>query len=342
MTTVPATQHGSLAPGQTTEMTPGGNSLTSVGETNQAALAAQAEAEVRACYIMADRRPRSWATVRIKLLDECRRPTFARSARYRKPVGGTSIEGPSIRFAEACLRLAGNAACVANPVFEDRTKRVLAVSVIDYETNARWGTTVTINKVVERKNPSGRVIVTQRTNTSGGTVFVVEATDDELLNLQNALISKAARNHILRLVPGDIIEEAQAVCVEVMQSDDQKDPKAARKRAFDGWAGLGVMPNDLERYYGVGPDGLTNQMLVDSLPLYNAIKDGETTWIAAMEAKHGEKAAPDATRTGHAQAKSVTEKVKARTGAKKPDHDPTTGEVKDLEVAASDNPDEGA
>src|SRR5205809_3863734 len=99
----------------------GGMSMVTTGERQQTALAARATAEVNARYIMALQRPRSWDDVRVRLLAECRRPGFARVARYLKPIG-KGVAGPSIRFAEACLRYCGNASASATVTFEDRTK----------------------------------------------------------------------------------------------------------------------------------------------------------------------------------------------------------------------------
>lgn len=304
--------------------TAAGRSYALSAETNQAALAAQATAQVQARYIMADRRPRSWDNVRVKILAECQRPGFARVARYLKPIG-KGVAGPSIRFAEACLRYAGNMSVDTLPVYEDRHKRVLALSAIDYETNAAYSATVTIPKTVERRQSKDRVVVSQRTNSYGDVVYIVEATEDELLNQQNALISKAARTLILRLVPGDIVEEAQALCVEVSKHEDAKDPRAAQKRMTDAFAALGVMPSEIEKYLGHPFAAITADEGADLKAIHEAIRDGETTWTAVMESKFGEskseKSAPAA------QAKGVVEKLRNRNAAKAAGANPDTGEL---------------
>src|SRR5258708_6569465 len=76
-------------------------------ETASTVLAAQAKAQIEARYVMAERHPRDLDVVRQRMLKECRRPVFAGVARYRKPIG-KGVEGPSIRFAEAAIRLMGN------------------------------------------------------------------------------------------------------------------------------------------------------------------------------------------------------------------------------------------
>lgn len=321
------TQPQAIAPANGTTMTEtaAGRSLSISSETNQAGLAAQATAQVQARYIMADRRPRSWDNVRVKILAECKRPGFARVARYLKPIG-KGVSGPSIRFAEACMRYAGNMSCDTIPVGEDRQKRVLLLVATDFETNASYSGTVTIPKTVERKQAKDRVVIGERTNSYGDKVYIVEATEDELLNQQNALISKAARTLILRLIPGDIVDEAMTECIEVSRHDDAKDPRAAQKRLQDAFAAWGVMPSDIEKWLGHPFAAITADEGADLKAIYETIKDGETTWLAVMEAKFGEKAGNEKA-APVAQTKSVADKVKNRTAAAKAGANPETGEL---------------
>jgi hypothetical protein len=61
----------------------GATQLERRAETSAVAVAAQAEAMIKARWVMALQRPRDWDTVRLKLLAEARRPrstTIARSA----------------------------------------------------------------------------------------------------------------------------------------------------------------------------------------------------------------------------------------------------------------------
>jgi hypothetical protein len=73
-------------------------------ETQGSALAARAQAEVQARYIVALQRPRNVEDFRIRLLEHCKRAGFAAIASYEKPVGGEKIRGPSIRFVETALQ----------------------------------------------------------------------------------------------------------------------------------------------------------------------------------------------------------------------------------------------
>lgn len=272
-------------------------------ETAASAAAAQSKALVEARYTVAMHRPRDMDLVREKLLKECRRPSFAESAQYRKPVGSKKnessgewekqfIEGPSIRFAEAAIRCMGNIVVQEVTTYDDDEKRIIEVSVTDLEANVPFTTSITVQKTVERrKKKDGDEVIRERTNSYGDKVYVLRATEDELLNKKNALLSKAIRTNGLRLLPGDLIDECMAVALKTAQAADAQDPDAARKRLLDAFAALNVSAEDLKRYAG-DLSKLSPKDVAELRALHAAIKDGETTWKAAMEAKHPEPTGP--------------------------------------------------
>lgn len=280
MTTEKAAHNGTASEGF------GTRALTTTAETHTGALVAAAQAAVNARFVMALQRPRDWMNVRTRLLAECARPGFAEVARYLKPIG-KGVEGASIRFAEACLRYAGNMDAPVTTTFEDRYKRILHVAVIDYESNSGYSVDITIEKTVERKSSSDRVVVATRTNSQGKDVFIVESTEDELLNKQNALVSKAVRTLILRLIPGDIVDEGQAACLATLDGRAKQDPTAEKKRICDAFASVGVYPNDLAVLLGHSLDAVQPAELTMLRGVYATLRDGETTWAAVLENKRG-------------------------------------------------------
>jgi hypothetical protein len=247
-------------------------------ETASAAVAAQAEAMVKARYAIAVARPRDWDAVRQRLLAACRRPRFAEAAIYSKPIGKDRVTGPSVRFAEECARSMGNIEASSQVIYDDASKRITRVAAIDLETNTPWVKDVVVEKIVERRDPRGRDVLGKRTNTSGEVVYIVRATEDDLLNKQAALESKAQRGNILRIVPADIVEEALDVCREVRKQEDARDPDAARKKLLDAFASIGVKPADLKTYLGTPLDGLQPAQLDELRAIYTTIRDGEARW----------------------------------------------------------------
>jgi hypothetical protein len=258
-----------------------------IAVTDPAAIAAAeaSKARIQSAYIMAFQKPRSYDQSRMKILEACRRPSFAEKVQYSKPAGGTSVAGPSIRFAELALREWGNVMYENQVVFDDENFRRVQVTIIDLETNATFGSSVQIPKTVERKNDKGREVVSERINVHGEKVYIVRATDDELLNRQAAQVSKTLRNEGLRLIPQEIIEEAISISQMTMQSQDQKDPDAARKKLADIFYSIGVQPKDIENYLRHPLSQCVPQELQELRSIYHSIKDGESKWIDYMKQK---------------------------------------------------------
>jgi hypothetical protein len=258
-------------------------------ETAAVAVAAQARATVEARYVLALKRPRDWMEVRNKLLQACKRPGFAATARYHKPIGD-GVEGPSIRFAEEALRAMTNVLPESVVVYDDREKRILRVQVTDLENNVTYSSDVTVHKSVERSKPAkGARILGTRTNSKGYPVYLVEATEDDILNKQNAIISKAIRTNGLRLLPGDILEEAMAQAIATCQAADTKDPTAASKAIADAFAGMSITPAMLRDYLGHGLDTCTPGELGKLRGLFAAIRDGQSSWAEAMDSVEQQK-----------------------------------------------------
>jgi len=250
-------------------------------DQDAAATTVAARAAIEARFLIAIKRPRDLDTVRVRLLRECERPAFAEAAIYRRPVGsGKFIEGLSIRFAEAAIRLMGNMLTSATLVFEDDSHAVVRVSVLDLETNATVESDVSVSKRVERRSLSrGQVAISERVNSVDETTYLVAATEDETTTRRNALVSKALRTLVLRIVPGDILDECEQTCRVVQAKRDATDPDAAKKRLFDGFAALGVTPEQIKAHLGHS-NNLSPGELVELRGVYAAIKSHETTWAA--------------------------------------------------------------
>lgn len=262
-------------------------SLPMIHETASSAGAAKAKALVEARYIMALRRPRIWDQVRQDILKECRRPSFAhnKSAYFIKPIGD-GVEGLGIRFAEVALRCMTNVTIETITVFEDGMKEIVNVTVTDLEANVPHSIDIPISKTVERRKPSDDgSYLSVRKNSWGKEVYTVIGTDEDLLNKRGALISKAIRSLTMRLIPGDIQDEAEAIIKAIRLDSAAQDPGAERKKIADAFAELSVKAKDLQEYLGHPLDNCSPQELVKLRGIYGAIRDGEATWAQVMENK---------------------------------------------------------
>ena len=283
--------------------------LATAGAT---ALSAQVQATVAARYMIAMQRPRDWDTVRQKMLAECRRPGFAEVAQYKKPIGGGKfVEGESIRFAEAAARNMGNIVTEVISVDDDTDKRTLRVVTTDIESNTSFSTDIVVRKAVERRFPKeGQTVISSRRNSNGDIVHLVEATEDEMLVKSGNAVSKATRNNILRLLPGDILDDCLAQCQQTLAGKVKEDPDAARKKLLDAFGFFGVLPQQIGEYLGHEPSALSTAELDDLRKQYTAVKTGESSWPQIMQAKAEALGKEAGAQTA---AKTAAEKVREKT-----------------------------
>lgn len=264
-------------------------------ESASSAVASQAKAMVESRYVMAMRNPRNWDQVRLDLMKECKRPSFAdnKSAYYVKPIGN-GVEGLGIRFVEVALRCMKNVLVETSMIFEDEMKEVHRVSVTDLEANITYPLDVRVSKTVERSKPdSDGSYISVRKNSYGKNVYTVVGTDDDILNKRGALISKAMRTIGLRIIPGDLCDEAEAIIKRVRLDKAAADPDAERKAIVDAFSELGVSATDLHAYLGHPLAQCSPAQLVQLRGIFGAIKDGEATWQTVMQNK-ADQGAPEA------------------------------------------------
>ena len=252
---------------------------------------------VESRYVMAMRNPRNWDQVRLDLIRECRRPSFAdnKSAYYVKPIGA-GVEGLGIRFVEVALRCMKNVLVETSMIFEDELKEVHRVSVTDLEANITYPLDVRVSKTVERSKPnSDGSYLSVRKNSKGYDVYTLTGTDDDILNKRGALISKAIRTIGLRIIPGDLCDEAEAIIKAVRLDSAAKDPDAERRKIVDAFAEIGVSATDLTGYLGHAIAQCSPAQIVNLRGIYGAIRDGEATWQSVMQNKADQGGANPAT-----------------------------------------------
>lgn len=269
----------------------GETSMVQAAETISSVLAAQAEAEVKARYIVAMQRPRNIERVRQSLKQECERPGFADIAFYRLPPRSKKrdakpIQGLSVRFAEAAFRAMGNLDMKAIVTYEDDETRILRATVIDIESNAAISTDIPVKKTIERRYlKEGETAISQRLNSDGKVVYLRRATDDEIIPKQNSAISKAFRNGILRLLPGDIQDECERRILQIRQGAVPNDPKEQVRRVIDSFGSIGVDADDLVKYLGHKVETCSPAELQGLRDLYSTIRAGETTFHEELSAR---------------------------------------------------------
>ncbi len=282
-------------------LTPQGGGGLMQSNNSAAIVAAETnKARIQAAYMVAMNRPRDEKHSRVKILEACGRPKFAEAAIYNKPVG-KGIKGPSIRFAEEAVRLWGNLYKDVQLIAEDERYIHLKVSVIDLESNVTHSQDISVPRTVERSSSKGRDVVGERINSYGSTVFIVKATEDEIHNLRQSLISKIFRNEGLRHIPADILEEAMDKCRETNAKRDAEDPTGALKKVIDAfYERLGREPADLDAILKHKLDIDLDSIKDVTTPMgkkaieflrgaFTALESGDAKWADYLPEKPGKK-----------------------------------------------------
>jgi hypothetical protein len=223
-------------------------------------------------------------------------------------------------MAEAAARAMTNIYCDVAAIYDDAQKRIVRVSATDLEANLTYPMDVTIAKTIERsKLLPGRKVVGTRKNSKGYDVFIIEATDEEILDKERAIASKAMRTCLLRLIPGDLLEEAMERCYATRRGEIAKDPAQARKKMVDAFGLLGITVANLADYLGHALDATTPDELDSLRSLYAALKDKETTWGEVMDAARQQRGAASAEAE---VANSLADRLAATAAATKPAESP--------------------
>jgi hypothetical protein len=229
----------------------------------------------------------------------------------------------------------GNLAIDTPAIYDDAEKRILRVTVSDMETNVTHSKDVTIMKRVERSRlGEGQVAIRTRVNSRGKTVYLVEATDDEILNQENALVSKALRTTGLRLVPGWLIDECMSAVRATRDRSDAVDPEAAKRKLLDAFRTVGVSAEQVKEWLGHPADTLAPAELAELRGIYTALKDGDATWREVMDARWQEQVGAMGDNASAATTGSRTDKLKEKLAAKA--SKPAEPASREEEVAALD------
>lgn len=281
--------------------------ISFASDVNQASMVAREEAKFKSACVLARQFPRDIDRVRVSILKECARPGFAEVGMYSLPRADKSIEGLSVHFANMLERQLGNLDVSVVVVSDEELRRTIEVTVIDLESNVREAQQATFARTVERRGkkrngkvePPDGVVVGERLNSYGEKVYVVRATDEEMLIKQNAISSRIRRNKLLNCCPRDVLDEALTLVKKTKLAAVKADPDAARTKLIDAFASVGVMPDALKSYvletYKVTLERVKDENLADLRGIYNSVSEGRLTWDELIATAAGEKAV---TKTG--------------------------------------------
>lgn len=308
----------------------GGMTIMADPSISQSAAMASAVARVQARYTVARRFPRNIERVRLDLIETCKRPVFANTARFSRPVGKEKLLvegreewvekyaiGLSVHFAREALRTMGNIGVEVVTLSEDYEEATMLVEALDYETGASSARPVTVKREVEKRGlRKGQKPKRVRHNSYGDEVFIVDSTDEEFDTKRWNLVAKASRQVILDLVPSDIKEEALARVLKTLEDGATADPKGQIKAVLAQFFSIGVPPESIVEALGHSVDLVQPKEIVVLRDWFNAVKNGETTWDEIVASEVEDRKMRDAKTK---KAEKAVAKAEAKVEEKKPE-----------------------
>lgn len=240
----------------------------------------RAAQEVQAAMIIAKKYPRDEHQALLRILRACKRQRLAEAAIYTYPRGGTKVEGPSIRLAEAMAQSWGNLDFGVIEVEQKNGESSCQAYCWDLETNTRQTKVFTVKHIRHTRN--------------GQTQLTDPRDIYEMVANQGA---RRVRACILGVIPGDIVDEAVEEVNKTLKSQGGDKPIGDRVRAmckkFDE---QGVTTEMLESRLKHKLEATTESELVDLGKIFNSIRDGQSKredWFEFEPPKGGKAKAVD-------------------------------------------------
>ncbi|MGN0869481.1 MAG: hypothetical protein ACI4O9_08180 [Akkermansia sp.] len=245
----------------------GGNALFAAHQQGATGLAAvtsnEAVTQVMASIYIAKTFPRNLVAVTQVMQSCCSRPSLAAKAVYSYPRGGTAVQGPSIRLAEALMGAWGNMEAGWKEVGRHTNNKGVLVSecvafAFDKETNVRAEIAFSVPHWRDKKG-GGEVVREER----------------DIYELCANMAARRRRACILAILPSWLVEEAMDLVNETLAADmpAQNITDTARKLEAS-FREFNVTREMIERKLGHSLEECTRGELVKLRHDYTAISDG--------------------------------------------------------------------
>lgn len=215
---------------------------------------ARAVAEVQAALMIARMNPRDPVKAMDRILNNCTRPTLANAATYAYSRGGTAINGPTIRLAEAIAQGWGNIQYGIREISQSGAVSTVAAYAWDVETNTRREV---VFQVPHRRDKS--------------TAIVTDARD-----IYEIVANKAARrlrSCILSVIPGDVVDAALEQCAVTQKANVDMTPEGIQK-LIEGFARFGVTKAQIEKRIQRRIDAIQPAQVISLRNIWKSLRDG--------------------------------------------------------------------
>jgi hypothetical protein len=238
-------------------------------------------AEVQAAMVVAKRFPRNHADAYARIMTACKRPALAEEAIYSFPRGGSKIEGPTIRLAEALAQNWGNMDFGIIELEQRDGESSMMSYAVDLETNTRQTKIFTVRHERKARGQIDRL------------------TDPrDIYEMTANLGARRLRKCILGIIPGDVVDAAVAECNRTMRQGSDEPIQDRARKMVAAFAELGVTRVQLEQRLGHKLESISEAELVGFKKIYVSLKDDASApsqWFKPMppDGSDGPELTPD-------------------------------------------------
>jgi hypothetical protein len=249
-----------------------------------AAVESRESQQVQVAMLAAKRFPRDEKACLDRILNACSRESLASQAVYQYAKGGTDIQGPSIRLAEAIATRWGNIEFGWRELERKKDESGAGVSVVetfawDLESNTRVPRVFSVRHWRDTK---------KRHDGSGGGYALTD--EREIYELCANQAARRMRACILAVIDGDIVEEALKQCDATLAASADTGPDA-QKAIITAFAVFGVSKAQIEARIQRRMDAITAAQVVTLRKIRASLKDGMSSagdWFEPEKAPVGE------------------------------------------------------
>lgn len=231
-----------------------------MGDINQGTVMVESQraiAEAQGKLVIAKKFPRNEVEAYAKAMEACKRKGLAEKAFYQYNRGGSSVSGPTIRFAEELARCWGNVDYGIKELSQDRGKSEMQAYAWDMETN-----TISTQNFT---NPHIREVGKQQTTlTSQRDIYEANAN----------MGARRLRSRILAILPADFVEAAIEECKRTLAGGNEEPLIDRVKKMVVSFAKFGVSADQITKRLGRKVETMTIDDFVEYVGIYNALREG--------------------------------------------------------------------
>lgn len=247
-----------------------GGVMAQMDNINQGTVAIEASraiAEAQGKLVIAKRFPRDEVAAYNKVAQACQRKGIAEKAFYKYSRAGSSVEGPTIRFAEELARCWGNIDYGIKELSQDDGKSEMQAYAWDLETNAM--------SVQNFTNPHIREV--------GGKAKKLTSQRD-IYEINANMGARRLRARILAILPSDLVEMAITECKKTLVGRNDEPLIDRVKKMVVAFGKIGVTQEMIEKRLKRKVETMTADDFTDYIGIFNAVKQGESKiadWFSA-------------------------------------------------------------